>query len=156
MVTWLQTGQVMSEKQRNSFTSQFKAKVALEAIRGEKTLNELAREFGVHPTQVGQWKRELQENAPGLFEVKRGPKAVDPAADTEKLYTEIGRLKVQLDWLKKKRGRTGDAAEKLDQQGGRLAGHDAMRACRGQPDELLQTGQHAIAKRRRNTPQAVD
>jgi transposase len=94
----------MMEKKRNSFTSQFKAKVALEAIRGEKTLNELAKEFGVHPTQVGQWKRELQENAPGLFEVKRGPKAVDPAADPERLYSEIGRLKVQLDWLKKKAG----------------------------------------------------
>jgi transposase len=137
----------MIEKQRNSFTSQFKAKVALEAIRGEKTLNELAKEFGVHPTQVGQWKRELQENAAGLFEVKRGPKAVDPAADPEKLYTEIGRLKVQLDWLKNKRGRTCDAAEKLDQQGGRLAGHDTMRPCRSESDELLQAGQQAIAKR---------
>jgi transposase len=94
----------MMEKKRNSFTSQFKAKVALEAIRGEKTLNELAKEFGVHPTQIGQWKRELQENVAGLFEVKRGPKAVDPAADPEKLYAEIGRLKVQLDWLKKKAG----------------------------------------------------
>jgi transposase len=104
VVTWPKTGQVMSEKKRNSFSSQFKAKVALDAIRGEKTLNELAKEFSVHPNQVGQWKRELQENAAGLFEVKRGPKAVDPAADPEKLYTEIGRLKVQLDWLKKKAG----------------------------------------------------
>jgi transposase len=93
---------MMSEKKRNSFSSQFKAKVALEAIRGEKTLNELAKEFSVHPNQVGQWKRELQENAAGLFEVKRGPKPVDPASDPEKLYSEIGRLKMQLDWLKKK------------------------------------------------------
>jgi transposase len=72
----------MSEKKRNSFSSKFKAKVALEAIRGEKTLNEIAKEYGVHPTQVGQ----------------------DPAVDPEKLYTEIGRLKVELDWLKKKAG----------------------------------------------------
>jgi transposase len=93
---------MMSEKKRKSFSSQFKAKVALEAIRGEKTLNELAKEFSVHPNQVGQWKRELQENAPGLFEIKRGPKPVDPASDPEKLYSEIGRLKMQLDWLKKK------------------------------------------------------
>jgi len=92
----------MSEKKRNSFSSQFKAKVALEAIRGEKTLNELAKAFSVHPNQVGQWKRELQENAAGLFEIKRGPKPVDPASDPEKLYSEIGRLKMQLDWLKKK------------------------------------------------------
>jgi transposase-like protein len=94
----------MSEKKRNSFTSKFKAKVALEAIRGEKTLNEIAKEYGVHPTQVGQWKRELQENAAGLFEGKRGPKPSDPVVDPEKLYTEIGRLKVELDWLKKKVG----------------------------------------------------
>ncbi len=94
----------MSEKKRNSFSSQFKAKVALEAIRGEKTLNELDKEFTIHPNQVGQWKRELQENAAGLFEVKQGPKADDLVADPEKLYTEIGRLKVELDWLKKKAG----------------------------------------------------
>jgi transposase len=94
----------MSEKKRNSFTSQFKAKVAIEAIKGEKTLNEIAKEFSVHPSQVGLWKRELQENAAGLFEVKRGPKSIEPTADPEKLYTEIGRLKVELDWLKKKVG----------------------------------------------------
>jgi transposase len=103
VVTGPKTGQVMSEKKRNRFSSQFKANVALEAIRGEKTLNELAKEFGVHPTQVGQWKREHQENVAGLFEVRRGPKAVDLAADPEKLYTEIGRLKVQLTGLAEKK-----------------------------------------------------
>ena len=94
----------MSEKKRKSFTAQFKAKVALEAIRGEKTLNEIGREFGVHPNLVGQWKREVQEHAAGLFEVKRGPKPADPLADPEQLYAEIGRLKVELGWLKKKVG----------------------------------------------------
>lgn len=92
----------MSEKQRKSFTAQFMAKVALEAIKGEKTLNEIGREFEVHPNLVGQWKREVQENAAGLFEVKRGTKPRDPLADPEKLYAEIGRLKVELGWLKKK------------------------------------------------------
>jgi transposase-like protein len=53
----------MSEKKRNKFTAQFKAKVALEAIRSDKTLNEIGSEFGVHPSQVGLWKRELLENA---------------------------------------------------------------------------------------------
>ena len=67
----------MSEKQRKIFSGQFKAKVALEAIRGVKTVNEIAREFGVHPTQVGLWKKELQEHAAGLFDAKRGPKPVD-------------------------------------------------------------------------------
>ena len=96
----------MSSKKRQSFSSDFKAKVALEAIHGVKTLNEIAREFGIHPVQVGNWKKELQEQASSLFEVKRGPKPLDPSSDPEKLYTEIGRLKVELEWLKKKSGIT--------------------------------------------------
>jgi transposase-like protein len=94
----------MTKRKRNSFSSDFKAKVALEAIHGVKTLNEIGQEFGVHPVQVGKWKKELQEQASSLFEIKRGPKPVEPSADPEKLYTEIGRLKVELDWLKKKSG----------------------------------------------------
>ena len=94
----------MSEKSRKSFTSQLKAKVALEAIRGVKTVNEIAQEFGVHPTQVGQWKKELLAQAPGIFDTKRGPKAEDPSASPDRLYSEIGRLKMDLDWLKKKLG----------------------------------------------------
>ena len=94
----------MSEKKRKIFSSQFKAKVALEAMRGVKTVNEIAQEFGVHPTQVGLWKKELQEQASFLFDARRGPKPVDPCASPERLYSEIGRLKMELDWLKKKSG----------------------------------------------------
>lgn len=94
----------MSEKNRKTFTAQFKAKVALEAIRGTRTVNEIAQEFGVHPTQVSQWKKELQESAAGVFDGKRGPKPVDPSSSEDRLYTEIGRLKVEVDWLKKKLG----------------------------------------------------
>ena len=94
----------MSEKSRKSFTSQYKAKVALEAIRGVKTLNEIAQEFAVHPTQVGEWKKALLTLAPGIFDAKRGPKPDDPSANPERLYSEIGRLKMELDWLKKKSG----------------------------------------------------
>jgi transposase len=96
--------QVMSEKSRKSFSSQHKAKVALEAIRSVKTVNEIAQEFGVHPTQVGQWKKELQAQASGIFDTKRGPKPEDPSTCPERLYSEIGRLKMELDWLKKKLG----------------------------------------------------
>jgi len=96
--------QAMSERKRKSFTSQHKTKVALEAIRGVKTVNEIAQEFGVHPRQVGEWKRELLARAPSIFETKRGPKAEDPSASPERLYSEIGRLKMELDWLKKKSG----------------------------------------------------
>ena len=94
----------MSEKSRKSFSSQYKAKVALEAIRGIKTLNEIAQEYTVHPTQVGQWKKELLAQAPGIFDTKRGPKPDDPSSSPERLYSEIGRLKMELDWLKKKSG----------------------------------------------------
>jgi len=66
--------------------------------------NEIGREFGVHPTQVGLWKKELLEQASHLFDAKRGPKPADPSASPERLYSEIGRLKMELDWLKKKSG----------------------------------------------------
>jgi transposase-like protein len=94
----------MSETKRKNFSSEFRAKVALEAIRGIKTANQIGQEFGVHPTQVGLWKKELQEQASSVFDAKRGPKPADPSASTERLYSEIGRLKMELDWLKKKSG----------------------------------------------------
>ena len=94
----------MSETKRKIFSGEFKAKVALEAIRGIRTVNEIGREFGVHPTQVGLWKKELLEQASHVFEAKRGPKPADPSASPERLYSEIGRLKMELDWLKKKSG----------------------------------------------------
>ena len=94
----------MSERTRKTFSGEFKARVALEAVRGIKTVNEIAQEFGVHPTQVGLWKKELQEQAGNLFETKRGPKPVDQSSSPERLYSEIGRLKMELDWLKKKSG----------------------------------------------------
>jgi transposase-like protein len=104
VVAFGKTGVVVSEKKRKVFSGEFKAKVALEAIRGVKTVNEIAQDFGVHPTQAGQWKRELQEQAAGLFEVRRGAKPVDQSASPDRLYSEIGRLKMELDWLKKKSG----------------------------------------------------
>ena len=94
----------MSTKKRQTFSGQQKAKVALEALRGIKTVNEIAQQFEVHPTQVIQWKKELQEQAAELFNKKRGSKSLVDSDDTERLYSEIGRLKVQLDWLKKKSG----------------------------------------------------
>lgn len=94
----------MSEKNRKIFSNQHKAKVALEAIRGVSTANEIAQEYGVHPTQVGLWKKELLNQAYVIFDAKRGPKAVDPSTSSERLYSEIGRLKMELDWLKKKSG----------------------------------------------------
>jgi len=104
MVACCKKEQVVSETKRKNFSGEFKAKVALEAIRGIKTVNEIGQEFGVHPTQVGLWKKELQEQAGSLFDAKRGPKPADPSASADRLYSEIGRLKMELDWLKKKSG----------------------------------------------------
>jgi len=91
----------MSEgKKRKVHSAEFKAKVGLEALRGVKTLNEIGQQYGVHPVLVGQWKKELMERAATLFEGKRGPRPA-AQADEERLYGEIGRLKMELDWLKK-------------------------------------------------------
>lgn len=94
----------MSEKKRKVYSGEYKAKVGLEAIRGVKTINEVGREYGVHPIQVGLWKKEILARAGTLFEGKRGPRAEEGQGDTERLYSEIGRLKMDLDWLKKKSG----------------------------------------------------
>ncbi len=94
----------MSIQKRTSFSAEFKAKVALAAIRGDKTVNELSQEYHVHSSQIAQWKKELQDNAASLFEKKRGPAKASETSDPERLYSEIGKLKVELDWLQKKSG----------------------------------------------------
>lgn len=93
-------------KKRKTHTAEFKAKVGLEALREVKQINEIGQEYGVHPSQVALWKKEIQEQAKTLFDGKRGPKPVAVAAhsDPEVLFGEIGKLKVELDWLKKKSG----------------------------------------------------
>jgi transposase len=75
----------MSEKKRTIMTGTRKAKVALEAAKGNKTVNEIAQEYGVHPTQVGLWKKDLLANASQLFDVKPGTKAIDPQSNPERL-----------------------------------------------------------------------
>ena len=89
-------------KKRKFHTVEFKAKVGLQALGAEKTVNEL-RQHKVHPVQVRQWKAEIQAQAKTLFEGKRGPQVapVPEHCTPEVLYSEIGRLKVELDWLKK-------------------------------------------------------
>jgi transposase len=94
----------MSTIKRKTFSSALKAKVALEAVKGVKTLNQIALEHKVHPTQVNLWKKELLTNAADLFEGKRGPKPIDAQSDPDRLYAKIGQLNMELDWLKKKSG----------------------------------------------------
>jgi len=78
----------------------FKARVALEALKERETVNELAKRFQVHPTQIHEWKRRLLEQAAAVFE-REGGKLVE-ATDPAELYEQIGRLKMELEWLKKK------------------------------------------------------
>jgi len=94
----------MSETKRKILTGAQKAKIALEVLKEQKTVNEIAQEYGVHPTQIGLWKKALLENASQLFEVKRGSKPIDPQSDPVRLYAKIGQLNMELDWLKKKSG----------------------------------------------------
>ena len=91
-------------KKRRLNPPELKAKQGLEALGGMKTINQIALEHDVHPMQVRQWKRDIQDQAKTLFEGKRGPKPVSPASSPDRLYGEIGRLKMELDWLKKKSG----------------------------------------------------
>lgn len=90
------------KKGRRNHSAEFKAKVALEAVRGESTIAELAARFEVHPNQITLWKKQVMSELPGLFSKKRGRKKKEQDALTDHLYREIGQLKVELDWLKKK------------------------------------------------------
>jgi transposase-like protein len=93
--------------QRKRHGAAFKARVALEALRGEKTANELAGLYQVHPTQISEWKKRALEGLPQLFADGRQKAAQADEALQERLYEEIGRLKVELDFLKKKSGLLG-------------------------------------------------
>ena len=90
--------------QRKRHSAETKAKVALEAIKGQKTANELAAEYGVHPTQIAQWKKQLLDELPEVFSSRQGRKEKAEEALTASLYQQIGQLTMELEWLKKKVG----------------------------------------------------
>lgn len=89
-------------RKRRTHTDKFKAKVALEAIRGVKTIAELAKEYQVHPNQISDWKRQVLTNAPDLFAPGKRPRVRTEEELTAPLYEEIGRLKMDIKWLEKK------------------------------------------------------
>lgn len=94
----------MNKKQRKKYPTPFKIKIALEAIKGQRTTNEIASHYAVHPNQVTQWKRQAIQNLPEAFSSKRDREAEKEEALKAQLYQQIGQLKVELDWLKKKSG----------------------------------------------------
>ena len=91
--------------QRKTYSPEFKAKAALEAIKGLRTINEIASDLGVHPMLLSSWKRQATEALPETFAKPSSRAGAEAEALQARLYQEIGQLKVELDWLKKKCGR---------------------------------------------------
>ena len=89
---------------RNRYSAEFKARLALEVVKGERTLTEIASEHQVHPNLLMQWKRQLLDSLPQVFADKRVKENKAQEEHEALLYQQIGQLKVELDWLKKKVG----------------------------------------------------
>ncbi len=89
-------------QQRNNYSVEFKTKVALAALKADKTINEIASLYGVHPNQVMSWKKQAVETMPDAFSGKRARLEKGDEELKAQLYQQIGQLKVELDWLKKK------------------------------------------------------
>jgi putative transposase len=90
---------------RKRYTADFKARVALEALKGIRTCNEIASDHGIHPVQVSQWKKDAADGLATVFSGSSAKKDAEKEALAERLYQQIGELKVELDFLKKKSGR---------------------------------------------------
>lgn len=88
----------MSRRPRRNHSPTFKAKVALAAVKGEKTLAELAQQFDVHPNQITTWRAQLLEGAAGVFGSDSGPETAEPAVDVKMLHAKIGELTLAVDF----------------------------------------------------------
>ncbi|OGG96369.1 MAG: transposase [Candidatus Lambdaproteobacteria bacterium RIFOXYD2_FULL_50_16] len=89
---------------RQKFSKDFKAKVALEAIKGQRTVNEIASEFEVHPSQVNAWKKQALEGLSVAFEKTNAKQAAADEREKEQHFQKVGQLQIEVDWLKKKTG----------------------------------------------------
>lgn len=95
-------------KKRRQHSAALKAQVGLEALKEIQPVHAIAAKHGVHPTQVHQWKKEVAERLPEVFSKHADASVVEAQSREKELYEEIGRLKMQLEWLKKKVGPLGD------------------------------------------------
>ena len=93
-------------KTRRKFSNEFKARVSIEALKERHSLSELAERFEIHPNQISKWKKDFLENASAVFEVS-GKKEVEDLVDIDRLYSKIGRLEIERDFLKKSLRKTG-------------------------------------------------
>ena len=94
----------MQMSSRKQYNGRFKAQVALEAIKNHRTIGEIASEYGVHSSQIHKWKKHMLDELPNVFSDNRHKEQQDSEKLQDELYQQIGRLKVELDWLKKKVG----------------------------------------------------
>ena len=92
----------MAKTSRRKFTADFKAKVVLEAFKERSTIEQLAQKYELHPTQINTWKREALANMSSVFGSDKADAAADTEQQTQQLYAQIGQLKVENDFLKKK------------------------------------------------------
>lgn len=90
------------KNQRRKHSPEFKAKVALEAIQGIKTLSEIAQQYEIHPVMVGNWKKEMLERLPELFDTKNKKKDKDAEKEHDHLHRKVGQLTMEVDFLEKK------------------------------------------------------
>ena len=97
----------MSKRPRRNHTPAFKAKVALSAIKGDRTLAQLAEQFDVHPNQITSWKAQLEEGAADVFGPGRGSGTSQPAVDVKSLHAKIGELTLENDFLEGALGKAG-------------------------------------------------
>ncbi len=89
---------------RKVHSGEFKARVALEMLKGRRTANEVASTFGIHPVQAAQWKKQAIESLPSAMADRRHRENQQAEVEKRELYEEIGRLRMQLEWVKKKSG----------------------------------------------------
>ena len=96
------------KRKRRRHDPEFKARVALEALKGARTIQEIAGEFGIHPVQVSEWKKQMAANAAMVFDPKAAKAGADEfEAERQKLHAKIGQQAVELDWLAKKSKQLG-------------------------------------------------
>ncbi len=87
---------------RKKHSKELKARIALDAIKGQKTMSELASEYGVHSNQIGKWKKQLLESAPDIFTREKDKEAEKKEVERNRLYKKVGQLQIEVDWLKKR------------------------------------------------------
>ena len=92
---------------RKRHSKELKARIALDAIKGQKTMSELASEYGVHSNQIGRWKKQLLESAPDIFTRGKDKETEEKEVERDRLYKKVGQLQIEVDWLKKKTGYLG-------------------------------------------------